>query len=277
MGVGALLATLLVTYGVPLQDASASGRSVAEARSGGRFDPVLVQQTLSAINGPHGQGITGPRELTVQLPHPTTAGDLLVAGIDDGVMTSGMPHPRYGFSDWSLGATTIGGETAGNGSGGYATGGLQGAIYFYPDNPGGIRKVRVASIPSRTVTWVTVTIAEFADVSGNLSVDVGGVETSGRSDHTYDQVSSVSTSSPTSHAPDLAIALFNNGGAAPHGEQFVTTHGWTTIGADPSLNGIDQPLLMNYRVVTKPVRVKETERYLGGYPIDNCAVIVALR
>src|SRR5271154_4301190 len=145
----------------------------------GLVHPVLVQRTVQAVQSPNSQGSQGSGEIIVYFPRPTTPGDLLVAGVDDGVATSGMQQPQYQFQGWKLGATTIGGETASDGAGAYSTGGLQGAIYFYPDNPGGITDVPVATIAAGTDTALTIVLAEYSHVPAHLFVDSAGSTTSG--------------------------------------------------------------------------------------------------
>ena len=247
--------------------------SVAGAASG--FHPVVVQQVVRAFIDGH--GVIGPKTLSMRLPRPTTRGDLLVAAVDDGVFTSGMVHPHYLFSNWDLGVTTIGGETQNDGQGGYETGGLQASIYYLANNPGGIEDIHVATVPKGTETVLTVAIAELSGVPEGLGVDTTGASTSGPTASSYSQKSAVSTSRATTGRPDLVVTLFNNGGNSPHGERYVTQPGWTLIGEDTSQNNLDQPILANFKVVTRTAVATESERYLGGYPIDNCAVIVAFR
>lgn len=240
-----------------------------------RFHPVVVQQVVHAFVDGH--GVIGPQTLSMRLPRPSTRGDLLVAAVDDGVFTSGMVHPHYLFTNWDLAVTTIGGETQNDGQGGYETGGLQASIYYLADNPGGIDDIRVATVPRGTETVLTVAVAELSGVPQGLTVDTTGASTSGPSASTYTQKSAVTTVGTTTGRPDLVVALFNNGGNSPHGERYVTAPGWTLIGEDASPNNLDQPILANFKVVTRTAVATESERYLGGYPIDNCAVIVAFR
>jgi hypothetical protein len=237
--------------------------------------PVVVQRLVEAFDGSTMEGVEGPRTLTVRLDQPTTRGDLLIAAIDDGVVTSGMVHPHYLFGGWDLGVTTIGGETADNGAGPYRTGGLQASIYFLPDNPGGIESIPIARIPKGTQATVTVTIAELSGAPEGLRVDATGTSTSGPTVADYTQRSSVSTTTEVSDPPDLVVALFNNGGNAPGGEHYVTPRGWTLLGENTTPNNYDQPILANFEVVSRPSVITEREQYQGGYAIDNCAVIVA--
>jgi len=48
------------------------------------------------------------------------------------------------------------------------------------------------------------------------------------------------------------------------------------IGQDTAQGNVDQPVLFDYRVTGRRGIVGEQMQYRGGYPIDNCAVIVAL-
>lgn len=237
--------------------------------------PFVIQRLVEAFDGSTMEGVYGPQTLTVRLDRPTKRGDLLIAAIDDGVVTSGMVHPHYLFSDWDLGVTTIGGETANNGTGSYRTGGLQASIYFLPDNPGGIQSIPIATIPRGTQATVTVTIAELSGAPNGLRVDTTGTSTSGPTVADYTQRSSVSTTTEVSDPPDLVVALFNNGGNAPGGEHYVTQRGWRLLGENTTPNNYDQPILANFEMVSRPSVITEREQYLGGYAIDNCAVIVA--
>ncbi|MGH9046978.1 MAG: hypothetical protein ACRDVW_06655 [Acidimicrobiales bacterium] len=250
--------------------------SASPASAAVHLHPVVVQRVVQAFDGQSGEGVEGPRTLSVHLSQPTRRGDLLIAAVDDGVVTSGMVHPQYLLNHWNLAVTTIGGETAHNGTGPYRTGGLQASIYFLADNPGGIVQVPVARVPNGTQATVTITIAELSGVPASLAVNATGTSTSGPKVADYTQRSSVTSTTATSERPDLVVALFNNGGNSPEGERYVTQRGWTLIGEDTSPTNEDQPILANFEVAPHEGIVHEHERYLGGYPIDNCAVIVAL-
>jgi hypothetical protein len=268
------VAAAVAVAGAVILPAWAAG---AASHGSSTFRPVVVERLVHAFIASVGVPIIGPRTLSLSLPEPTVKGDLLVAAIDDGVLTSGMVHPHYLFAHWDLGVTTIGGETQNDGQGGYETGGLQASVYFYPDNPGGIRTIKVAAVPPSTETVVTVTIAELTGVPEALSVDATGSYTSGPTASDYEQHSAVVTTTATTGRHDLVVALFNNGGNAPNGERYVTQPGWTLIGEDTTPNNWDQPILANFKVTNGPGLVSQSERYLGGFPIDNCAVIVAFK
>ena len=66
------------------------------------------------------------------------------------------------------------------------------------------------------------------------------------------------------------MAAFNNRGNAPQGERFAWSPGWTLMGQDTAQWNIDQPVLFDYRVVSR-----RGVADAGGYPIDDCAAIVA--
>ncbi len=247
----------------------------APAAAGSTPLPVVVQRVTQAFDGRSLEGVYGPAHLSVRLHQPTKPGDLLIASIDDGVVTSGMLHPHYLFTGWKLAVNTIGGETADNGTGPYRTGGLQASIYYLPDNPGGIVNVAVATVPRNTQATVTVTIAELSHAPHNLTLDATGTSTSGPLVSDYTQHSAVSTSKSTGSAPDLVVALFNNGGNSPNGEHYVTEPGWTLLGSDTSPGNHDQPILTNFKIFDRAGVFSQHERYLGGYAIDNVAVIAA--
>jgi hypothetical protein len=236
---------------------------------------VVVQRRVVTVPGLVGAA-PGPRSIVVSFARPTRRGDLLVAGVDDGVQTSGMTHARYLFNGWRKAASVIGGERAGTGAGSYATGGLQAAVYFRPDNPGGIVSVPVARIPPGSLDWVSVVLVEFRGSPRSLHVDATGTSTSGPMQQDWSNVSAVRTSAATSGAHDLVIAVFNNGGNAPGGVDFTDPPAWRVLGEVHDADGDQQPILVDYRVLRRKAVVAETDRY-DGYPIDNCAVVAALR
>lgn len=235
----------------------------------------VVQRRVVTVPGLTGTA-PGPRSIVVRFARPTRRGDLLVAGVDDGVETSGMRHARYLFPGWRRAVTTIGGERADTGAGAYATGGLQAAVYFRADNPGGIVSVPVARIPSGSLDWVSVVLVELAGPPRSLRVDATGSSTSGPTQKDWSNDSVVRTRSATSGVHDLAFAVFDNGGNAPGGVDFASSSGWTVLGEVHDSDGDQQPILLDYRVLRRRAVVEETDRY-DGYPIDNCAVVVALR
>jgi hypothetical protein len=246
----------------------------ATARAAVRWHLHLVQVRETSVPGPGGQGVRGPRTISASFSTPTRAGDLLVAAVIDGVGMSGEPQPRDRMPGWTAGQDVIGGNVAPGG--GWTTGGLQAAIYFYPDNPGGIRSVPATTISRDAVSDVTIFLAEFSGAPKRVAVDVAGASTSGPSAKTDSTSSAVRTARGTRQAPDLVLAAFNNGGNAPHGERFTWSPGWTLIGQDTAQGNINQPVLFDYRVLPRRGVAAEQMQYAGGYPIDNCAAIVAL-
>lgn len=239
-----------------------------------RGTPVIVQRKIVTVAGLIGHR-PGPRRITVRFPHPTRRGDLLVAGVDDGVESSGMVHARYRFPGWRRAVSTIGGQRATTGRA--ATGGLQAAIYYLPDNPGGIVAVPVAVIPPGSLDWVSVVLVELAHSPPAEVVDTVGTSTDGPSPKDYSLISTVRTRHATTTKNELVLAVFNNGGNAPHGVRFVNSPGWTVLGEVHDPNNDQQPILLDFRVQSTRAVVTETDRYLGGTPIDNCAAIAALR
>lgn len=246
----------------------------ATAIAARRQRPVVVERRVLTVPGLNGSS-PGPRAISVRFPHPTRKGDLLVAGVDDGVETSGMVHARYRFPGWRRAVSVIGGQRATTGR--TATGGLQAALYFYPDNPGGIVSIPVASIPAGSLDWVSVVLVELADAPPAGAVDTTGTSTNGPLPSDYSLVSTVRTRRATAGADELAFAVFNNGDNSPYGVRFVNSPGWTVVGEVHDPNNNEQPILLDYRLVRRRDVVRETDRYVGGSPIDNCAVMAVLR
>jgi hypothetical protein len=249
-------------------------------RSAGAATPWsvhIVQVHETAVPGPDGNGVVGPRLVVARFARPTVRGDLLVAAVVDGVDTSGMTQPRDELPGWTLGEDVIGGNRANGGSGPYDTGGLQAAIYFYPDNPGGIVSVPATRIAHSTRSDVTVLVAELSGAPALVALDTSGASTSGPTAATDTTRSAVATDHATRSAPELVLAAFNNGGNSPHGERISWSKGWTLIGEDTAQGNIDQPVLFDYEVLARPGVASQKMQYRGGYPIDNCAAILALR
>lgn len=234
---------------------------------------VVVQRRIVAV-ADRPDGTAGPRRIVVGLGRPTRRGDLLVAGVDDGVETSGMAHPRYLFPGWRRAATTIGGQTAQGGP--PRTGGLEAGIFYFADNPGGITDVDVAAIPRGTRAWVSVVLVELSGAPARLPVDTTGVSTSGPTPKDYSNVSTVRASRPTSHAGDIVFTVFDNGGDPAHEVAFSNTPGWKVLGEVNDVHDDGQPICLDVRVeVHRAVVVWQRDRFTGA-PIDSCAVIAAL-
>lgn len=238
--------------------------------------PVVVQVRRVAVPGPGGRGARGPVPVRATLPRPTRAGDLLVAAVIDGVRTSGMRQPSWHLPGWRRAGDVIGGNTAQGGSGGRRTGGLQAAIYYRPDSPGGVTSVPIGTVPRGTVADVTAVVAEVAGVPRHLTLLATGSSSSGPTPATDSTASSVSLRRPGGHRPELVLAAFTNGGTAPHGERWVRPPRWRVVGEDRSIRGVDQPILFDETVWGSPPSPHQAVRYLGGRPIDNCALMVAL-
>lgn len=239
------------------------------------FRPVVVEARRVTVPGPQGLGAPGPFPVDATLPRPTRAGDLLVAAVIDGVRTSGMRQPSWHLPGWRRAGDVIGGNTAGGGSGGYATGGLQAAIFYRPDCPGRLTTVRLGTVPGGTDADVTAVVAEIAGVPRQLAVAGTGSSTSGPTPATDSTASAVTLRRLAGGRPVLVLAAFTNGGTAPHGERWVRPPGWRVVGQDRSLDGIDQPLLFDESVWGSPPAPRQAVRYVGGRPIDNCALMVA--
>lgn len=250
--------------------------AAAGGHGAGAFQPRTVQVHRTRLPGPGGHGAPGPVAVTATFAHPTRAGDLLVAAVVDGVRSSGMRQPVWQPRGWRTAGEVIGGNTAGGGTGGYRTGGLQAAIYYLPDNPGGVTTVRLGSVPAGTDANVTTVVAEIAGIPHRLAVVGRGSSTSGPSPATDTTTSTVSLDGRLGTSPALVLAAFTNGGTAPYGERWVHPARWRVVGEDPSRHDIDEPLLLDETVWRARGVPRQSIAYRGGGPIDNCALMVAL-
>lgn len=251
-------------------------RPAGMAGAAAPLHPDVVEVGRTTLPGPGGHGTPGPAVVDVRLPHPTQAHDLLVAAVIDGVRTSGMVQPDWQLAGWRVGNDVIGGNTADGGTGGYATGGLQAAVFYRTDVPGGLTAFRVGSVPAGTDANVTAVVAELAGLPRSLEVVARGSSTSGPTQATDATRSTVATTAVPTALPALVLAAFTNGGTAPGGERFVHPSRWRVVGENRSVGNIDQPLLFDETVWTSSTVPRQATAYLGGSPIDNCAVMVAL-
>lgn len=259
---------VLVLVGVALAAGAAPRRNTVH--------PVVVQRAEATLEGAGGHGVPGPATFSATFPAPTRRGDLLVAAIIDGVVVSGMQQPRWHPPGWRLGDEAIGGQTATNGAGPPQTGGLQVAVWYLPDNPGGITSVDLGTVPGGTQSANTAVVAELSGMPSSLQVVAKGWSTNGPSPDTYTNSSTVGTTAPPSKLPALVLAAFTNGGTTLSGQVFEEPRSWRVVAQDPNRGGIDQPILLDMRVWHSHTAPQETMRYLESGPIDNCAVMVAL-
>lgn len=248
----------------------------AASRGAAGFRAEVVQTGSQVLAGPPPGGVDGPATLRARFPRPTTAGDLLVAAVTDGVLTSGMRQPGWHPAGWRRAASVIGGNTADGGRGGYATGGLQAAIFYRTDNPGGITSVPIGKVPAGTVADATVALVELSGLPHRLTVSAAGSSTSGPSPATDGIRRTVATRAAPSRLPALVLALFVNGATSPAGERFARPARWRVLGQNGGLHRRDQPLLLDGTVWYARRRPSQTVGFEGVSPSDNCAVMVAL-
>jgi len=246
------------------------------AHEAASFRPVVVQTRRVTVPGPGGEGARGPVHVGATLPRPTRAGDLLVAAVIDGVRTSGMRQPSWHLPGWRRAGEVIGGNTADGQRDDRRTGGLQAAIFYRPDAPAGVTSVEIGTVPEGTVADVTAVVAEVAGVPQQLALVGTGSSTSGPTAATDSTASSVVVRRPGGRRPELVLTAFTNGGTAPHGERWIRPARWQVVGQDRSIRGIDQPILFDETVWGSSPSPHQAVRYLGGRPVDNCALMVAL-
>jgi hypothetical protein len=150
------------------------------------------------------------------------------------------------------------------------------AIFYRADGPAGLTSVQLGTVPAGTDANVTAVVAEMSGVPRRLAVAGTGSSTSGPSPATDSTASTVTFHRLADERPLLVLAGFTNGGTAPHGERWIRPSGWGVVGQDRSLSGIDEPMLFDESVWGLPTLPREAVRYVGGRPVDNCALVVAL-
>jgi hypothetical protein len=172
--------------------------------------PPPAHPSIASVQVGAYQSIDGTTSLTLPLNAPSTAGNLLVAIVADS--DTADPSPVWGAPEgWQRVTET---QQPGDGTA---------AIFFYPNNPGGISSVtfRVATLHSP----VQGQISEWSGADKTSPLDAYGsaVHAGGDTSH------SVSASGPTTRAGDLAITQFSYAGAPT---TIVSGDGWTSAFAD---------------------------------------------
>ena len=131
--------------------------------SSNALDAVTIVQSGQS----NASELIGPIDASAAFTTPTTAGDLLVVGVICGVFVGGMTIPTISLpSPWQQGQSVVGGIEDG----------LTAAIYYYPDNPGGLTDLDdVASVPLNTEADCTTFWSEISGVGSDVTVDSSGV------------------------------------------------------------------------------------------------------
>jgi hypothetical protein len=155
-------------------------------------------------------GIPGGEQLpAASFAHATTQGDLLVAAVLCGVLNAGMSVPKLTAAPgWDKAKKRTGG----------IQGGLEAAIFYRADNPGGISSVPLGHVPAgsddvscTTFTW------EITGAGGSSSLDA-----TGSSSVVGGASILVATSKATQHGHDLVLVAETDGSEYPPNQYWVS-------------------------------------------------------
>ncbi len=191
----------------------------------------------------------------------TRAGDLLVAGVLCGVLSAGMPVPKL--------TAPPGWDKAKKHTGGI-DGGLEVAIFYRADNPGGITSITLGQVPAgndnvscTTFTW------EITGAGAGSSVDASGfASVVGGSSIT------VATSKAMRSGHDLVLVAETDGSEYPP-NQYQASHGFDVVSVWG--NGASyQPGTFSALVTDKLGLQKTTISQTSAQWYDSSAVIAAL-
>jgi hypothetical protein len=211
------------------------------------------QSSANALTG-------GEQVPAAAFARPTKPGDLLAAAVQCGVLKAGMAVPDL--------VPPAGWDKAKKRTGGI-DGGLEVAIYYRPDNPGGITSVKLGQVPvgtddvsCTTFTWEITGTGERAtlDATGSASV-VGQTQIT------------VATTRATTGTHDLVLAAESDGSEYPPNQYLVSHHfDLVSVWADGKTY---QPGTFS-ALVTDESRVEKTTVSQTSQWLDSTAVIAAL-
>jgi hypothetical protein len=169
--------------------------------------PKWVQRWQSSQSNVMGPGRLSP----ARFPHPTKRGSLLVAAVLCGVVHDGMEVPALFLSSrWRRAEQRIGG----------IQGGLEAALFYYPDNPGGITSVPLdagdaPNVASGSNAWCTTFLWEVSGVGTHNTLDAVGSASYVQGQQRNTIPLSVETTRPTQHHNDLVVMAETDGSEVP--------------------------------------------------------------
>jgi len=183
--------------------AAATGVLVV-ARTGTASAAPALAQTGAVVT-------TGSTSITLTLPSGSTAGNLLIASFDG----FGSSNNSNGPAGWQL---------ADEGSGSASR---RSAIWYYPNNPGGISSANF-SIGAGT-TYIAGQMTEWSGMGTLAPLDVYGRKAQASS--TTINVNGVdSNNNQTSYANEIAVATFQENLSSASAVTFTPGAGWTNLG-----------------------------------------------
>jgi hypothetical protein len=253
-------------YDVTVAATNQRGQGHAADASDNPVTPSAVTPKINIVQTAYTyqDDLTGPATLgPTDFGQPTQAGNLLVAAVLCGVGTIGDPNTNISLGSGWQEATDI--------TGGYEQG-LQTAIFYYPDNPGGISQTPdIGTIPSDSAGIdCTTFLWEISGAGTGVSVDARGTVSVDPNDG---QVS-VQTATPTTGSDDLVLAAETDG---TNGETTysISPSSWI-VGSESNDSIENQPGVFAYETGIPKAATPSITVDMNGTPYDGVAAIVAL-
>jgi len=255
--VAAALAGVVMAYG-PGAIAGPSGASARRSTAqGANTEGILSRMRIVEKGQTNVNRMHGPVQFRGSLPVASRRGDLLVAAVLCGVVGNDPRAPALRFPPgWHEAVGRVGGFE----------GGLESAIFYYPANPGGIRRFPVGSVPKGADVWCTVFSIEVAGFAGSVHLDTSG---SGQS---WGTAVTARTSTPTSQ-PENLVLLASTDGTEERYTRYTLPSGFRQI--QEQHNGLrNQPATLSLHIASARAVQGGTVAW-GGATTDGCAVVAA--
>lgn len=249
------MATVVVGTGVIHASAGASApRYRTMASAGGPEESPVVAAAQSRSSAMH-----GPVRFDAALAAPSRRGDLLVAAVVCGVVGDGTPVPTLQLpTGWHEAVRRVGGFE----------GGLEAALYFYPSNPGGVRRFAVGSVPRGTDAYCTTFSMELRQGTREVRlVATGSGQSWGSS------VTAAATDGPAPGSHTLAVLASTDGTEEVHTVYSVPT-GFRVVQEQTDGRRF-QPGTLSIRFGRSTGVQGGTVRWSGA-TTDGCAVVAVL-
>ncbi len=252
---------------------SASLGSLLAAVPPGTGGAQLATITIVQADQSSQSGLVGPATLApASFSKPTKAGDLLVAAVLCGVVSAGMHVPALSLpSGWLLGRHRVGG----------VQGGLEAAIYFEPNNPGGVTSVPLdadgaVSLPAGSAAYCTTFTWEVAGFGTSASLDASGAHSLVQSENPATMSITVKTSKATTAPDDLVLMAETDGSEVPVSSGLYQVSPPFNLVSQWDDGQVDQPGTFSYALAPTTGVVSGTVSQWSNW-IDACAVLVALK
>lgn len=234
--------------------AAASG---ARQWSGAHRDQSGPAASVVASGQSDAAAMHGPERFSAVLPTTSRRGDLLIAAVVCGVVGNGTAVPTLRLpGGWHEAVRRVGGFE----------GGLESALYFYPSNPGGLRRFSVGSVPRGTDAYCTTFTAELRGIGAGVHLEATG---SGQSWGT-----AVAARTPTAVSRSRTVVLLvSTDGTEEHHTHYTIPSGFRPI--EEQTDG------RRYQPGTFSIRFGTSTGPQGGVVTwqgamtDGCAVVAA--